>query len=1341
MLTTSEGRLAAMKAAKKIKSSPLTFESFLLSNFEKTEGEEASLHLENSSVLPTLSESKFQVSDSTCLSKTLVSHDTDSLPDISPGLETPSAKMCSKKDAVSRKEISESQWKKLFFQTYGDYEQWLQDYCSRTFTVTAIRDGVKNKSKSRDVENYPYQRLSRVCSHGQRLRGRGKSIRPNQSYMATQCPFKINIVLHKNGYYTITKFIQNHEGHETSQSAFSIHPQNRVIKDESKVRSYSNMIRKKVPTHALKQLIKEDLGKQVTAQDLINMERKDAKYRKHNDVQESIELLKEKKQGSPGSNLQLVVQKDEKFEVIKVIFWQSTKQREYFEMFGTMLFIDGTYNLTDRGYILMPFLVIDNHGKSKLVAWALLNNESQDTLKQAFSAFKTANEEAVKKLEYVMIDKDFCEINALFQDFPHVHFVICSWHASKAVDRYVNNMRVELKNQHLKEKLRNFFHELLYAPSVELYQAAWNKITLLSTEGAVFDQAVNYLETYWHHHRENFARCFLKKKEILHSFTNNRSEAFNKVAKDIITRQFKIQDVIRSLFELEDEQHFSKRKRDWESTNKTFCPSNIHVTDTMADEILKISRMLVTTEIVKKILSQYFLLDKVDEFEVDLEKNQLSCPRLSGPCTISSTESLPCKHLFFVRSFNKEVMLDSAMIGKRWFKTCDENKSDKKICKTTTCKEKKIINVATKLKRFQKFTQTEVKTKLQAHFSNCQDFEMEDKIKQLDYLLDMWENGVYTTVADGSIVSVPFEKTKSKETTVKFDTCHINKKLKTTGLTSGKPTSTKETQFDKESLESWQIQVNSYFRKHLSPYIPWEKHHFDILEKTDIIGGQAWLSDAHMLLLTGQLQKQHPNVSALFPTTLYMSTGFPKIDFCKDFIQPIHAGSDHWAVLTNIFVDPKERHNTVILFDSLVVMEKNSRTKCNINPAVFWQAAQLLQKDFRQAQANEWGLIVKVYPCMQQSNAWDCGIFCIANVLALVAGRNPAYIRYTGNLRQQFLEMVKCHNLYEMECVPTTKHSIHAHLQRIEKLVSMCEMEKMTTIMCHCQMPKSWNNLITCSICNKDFHQRCYLIGSQLIANKIEFTCYGCQASSAKVFSVNQTTKDFIGKLATLGAYKLGKFLPIVLDRKSRVTNLPTTEKEFSFLQMTIQTYSLCSLVVQSGTMYEACYNYFTSSVSETAFNNISFADINVAQKIFLFLLILNDVERLHCNDIWDDSTKDVIDLTKTKDINICSLEEKLSLLKSTFKTLQNDVSLFCDKNRNKAYSKCIDYYSEFKYKFEMFERGLEEVQLLYQRFSSCAKGKTGKMEHFTVDIKKLSSQVISLREKLDGVQTGQSIF
>ena len=59
-----------------------------------------------------------------------------------------------------------------------------------------------------------------------------------------------------------------------------------------------------------------------------------------------------------------------------VLFWQSSFMKTMYEAYPTLLFMDGTYKINNRGMPLYSMLVVDGDGKGQVVAYAVVREET-----------------------------------------------------------------------------------------------------------------------------------------------------------------------------------------------------------------------------------------------------------------------------------------------------------------------------------------------------------------------------------------------------------------------------------------------------------------------------------------------------------------------------------------------------------------------------------------------------------------------------------------------------------------------------------------------------------------------------------------------------------------------------------------------------------------------------------------------------------------------------------------------------------------------------------------------------------------------------------------------------
>ena len=104
--------------------------------------------------------------------------------------------------------------------------------------------------------------------------------------------------------------------------------------------------------------------------------------------------------------------------------------------FGSIIHLDGIYKLLRNGYILVPYLVIDDSGLSKLTAFAVISSEKACIHEAALNALVKANpKDVINGIEFCVVDKSYAELSALSDALPHVHFILCRFHIIEAVRR------------------------------------------------------------------------------------------------------------------------------------------------------------------------------------------------------------------------------------------------------------------------------------------------------------------------------------------------------------------------------------------------------------------------------------------------------------------------------------------------------------------------------------------------------------------------------------------------------------------------------------------------------------------------------------------------------------------------------------------------------------------------------------------------------------------------------------------------------------------------------------------------------------------------------------------
>ena len=130
--------------------------------------------------------------------------------------------------------------------------------------------------------------------------------------------------------------------------------------------------------------------------------------------------------------------------------------KQMFAKFPGIIFMDNTYNVCSKGYILNAILVEDQDSSGKPVAYSFIRRETKECLEKIIDIFCEQND--TSKANDIMVDKDLTEINLLEEKIPHAHIQICSFHVLKYFKSKVAKLKIK---QDEKSELIQLLREIL----------------------------------------------------------------------------------------------------------------------------------------------------------------------------------------------------------------------------------------------------------------------------------------------------------------------------------------------------------------------------------------------------------------------------------------------------------------------------------------------------------------------------------------------------------------------------------------------------------------------------------------------------------------------------------------------------------------------------------------------------------------------------------------------------------------------------------------------------------------------------------------------------------------
>ena len=80
-------------------------------------------------------------------------------------------------------------------------------------------------------------------------------------------------------------------------------------------------------------------------------------------------------------------------------------------------------------------MTVDGNHSGQIVAYAVVSNETGDTVTKLLEVFVSDNIAVKEKIETVMIDKDFAKMKAIKAVLPGANILICKFHVLRAIQR------------------------------------------------------------------------------------------------------------------------------------------------------------------------------------------------------------------------------------------------------------------------------------------------------------------------------------------------------------------------------------------------------------------------------------------------------------------------------------------------------------------------------------------------------------------------------------------------------------------------------------------------------------------------------------------------------------------------------------------------------------------------------------------------------------------------------------------------------------------------------------------------------------------------------------------
>jgi hypothetical protein len=197
--------------------------------------------------------------------------------------------------------------------------------------------------------------------------------------------------------------------------------------------------------------------------------------------------------------------------------------------------------------ILVVLLVVDNHNRSRLVATALVSNETQETFNWILNSIFRVTGNLAPALLFT--DADLAMVAAVQKTWPATKHQFCLFHIRKNLEKHFLGV---FKGDRWELFISSFYH-VRNSRAEQLFEERWSAFQ------EQFSEAARYLQRQLYPTREAWALCFTHKAFNAGIQSTQRVESYNAIFKENLSRVSSLIDVERTVERfLEKESRFQR---------------------------------------------------------------------------------------------------------------------------------------------------------------------------------------------------------------------------------------------------------------------------------------------------------------------------------------------------------------------------------------------------------------------------------------------------------------------------------------------------------------------------------------------------------------------------------------------------------------------------------------------------------------------------------------------------------------------------------------------------------------------------------------------------------------
>lgn len=370
------------------------------------------------------------------------------------------------------------------------------------------------------------------CTHGGTARdNKVDNSRKNQKTNCLDCPFRLQVRLHKSyEYFEFTKCEFEHN-HPIGAVYFENLPNQRRLNEEQ-----INFCKPLFDAHGnirdIQRIVQAEFNKTTTVQDLYNA--KNQLKGPDKDRSEDIRLIKfiedfKKK------NQVTIEKRIDGDDVLQCKYLQTDYMKDWFNNFGSIIHVDSTFKVNIENYLLYICLTQNENLKGVPVAYCFMKEESLENLSFWYQELVKGND---KEQQIIMVDKDLTNLDLFKKYFKKPQIWLCTFHVLKYIKTCICG---ELLSKKQKEELMEIIMKCVYTDDINEYEQLKLQMEPYSK------QFYDYFIKNWDNCQEMWMHLYRRNMATRGTNTNNHIESFNRTIKRPIIFKMHITDSIKEL--------------------------------------------------------------------------------------------------------------------------------------------------------------------------------------------------------------------------------------------------------------------------------------------------------------------------------------------------------------------------------------------------------------------------------------------------------------------------------------------------------------------------------------------------------------------------------------------------------------------------------------------------------------------------------------------------------------------------------------------------------------------------------------------------------------------------